>query len=138
MASKDLQGVVSVVPAIAPQALATNMTTTGFTIDTVDYESVLFVATTGFVTDGEFTFSVEESDLADMSDATVVPQADLSSLASVTALAAAQSNIARRLAYRGSKRYVRALVTQTGATTGGILSCVCVLGHPDISPTPLI
>lgn len=141
MASQDLQGVSKVLPAIIPQKVTGNADIVGFILDVVDYESVTFCVNTGVIEDGQFTFSLEESDFPDMSNANIISGPDvpeLPNLAAIQPLAAAQTAVARRIAYRGSKRYLRLTAHQTMSTNGGTIGATVVLGHPRIAPTPLI
>ena len=137
MASQDLTNEIKSETAIAPLTVTGNGVTTGLTIDTESFQgfsSLTFLFTSGVITDGTLVASVEDSNLANMSDAAVVPAAGL--IGTPPTFLAADDALSKRVGYRGDKRYVRVKLTQTGATTGGIIGCTAVLGHPGAAPTP--
>lgn len=108
-------------------ATRTNGTANGTTVDraaaNLSSPSILFVITTGTVTDGSHAFAVQESD--DGSAWTTAPAAVVQG-AAVT-VAAAGTNSVFEAGYTGSKRFARLTVTTTGATTGGTYSAAAVL-----------
>lgn len=133
MASRDLHNNVKIVPAIDPAAIRTgNAVTTGATIDTSGFESVEFAVQSGAITDGQFAISVEDGDQANMSDAAAVAAADL--IGAAPTLLATDDSVVKKVGYRGTKRYVRIKATQTGATTGGFVAAVAILGNPRSAP----
>lgn len=133
MASRDLHNNVKIVPAIDPAAIRTgNAVTTGATIDTSGFESVEFAVQSGAITDGQFAISVEDGDQANMSDAAAVAAADL--IGAAPTLLATDDSVVKKVGYRGNKRYVRIKATQTGATTGGFVAAVAILGNPRSAP----
>lgn len=137
MASQDLKNEIKTETAIAPLTVTGNGVTTGLTIDTEAFQgfsSLTFAFTSGVITDGTLTASVEEAALADMSDAVVVGAAGL--IGTLPVFLATDDAVSKRVGYRGDKRYVRVKLTQTGATTGGIIGCTAILGHPGAAPTP--
>lgn len=99
----------------------TNGTVNGTTVDRVADCSVLFVVTTGAVTDGTHTFTVQDSD----DGTTWATAADVQGTAPVVNSTKANSVI--DVGYRGPKRFCRLSVTTTGATTGGVYSAAAVL-----------
>jgi hypothetical protein len=130
---RDLHNNLNAVRGISPAAIiSANGTTTSQTIDVVEYGSVEFIFLAGAITDGTFTVTLYEGDASNMSDEAAVADADL--LGSEPALTSADANTVKRLGYIGSKRYVRAKVVQSGATTGGFLACAVVQGHPKRAP----
>ena len=74
------------------------------------------------MTDGTHTPSVEESD--DDSTYTAVAAADL--LGSLANLA---SNVGQSVGYRGGKRYIRARIAVSGATTGALDAALVIRGN---------
>lgn len=118
-------------------ALRTNGTVNGTTVDKADlsggadgFTSALLVVLAGTITDGTHTVIVQDSDdgsawgAAAASDVQGPP----------VALTSANSNTVAELGYTGPKRYLRASVTTAGATTGGTLGAVAVLGGETSSP----
>lgn len=131
MASKDLHNSIKVTPAINPAAAITgNATTTSSTIDTQGFESLEFVLQSGTITDGSFAVTLYEGDAANMSDEAVASD----TLGAAVNFAATDDNVVKKVGYRGSKRYVRLKLVQTGATSGGFVSAVAVQGHARNAP----
>lgn len=108
-----------------PSGTRTNGTVNGSTVDRTQGSnpSVLFVVTTGTVTDGTHAFAVQESD--DNSVWTAAPASAVQGTA--PSVAAAGSNSVFDVGYFGGKRYCRLSVTTTGATTGGVYSAAAVI-----------
>lgn len=108
--------------ALNPQTITGNSTTNGNTIDTQGFESVSFTVITGNITDGTVTPKLQHGDQSNLSDAADVSASDM--VGSFTAIAATDDNKAYTVNYIGGKRYVRVVLTQTGATSGGIYGAV--------------
>jgi hypothetical protein len=119
--------------AISPAAiLSANGTTTGQTIDVVEFGSLEFAFLAGAITDGTLTVTVYEGDESDMSDEAAVADGDL--LGTEPVFTSADANTTKKVGYKGNKRYVRVKVVQTGATTGGFIGCIATQGHPKTAP----
>ena len=130
---KDLHSNIKVSPAIDPAAIiAGNATKTGNTIDVNGYGSLEFIIISGAITDSTFTTTMYHGDESDMSDEEAVADADL--IGTEPVLVATDDSETHRVGYKGSKRYVRIKVVQTGATTGGFLCAVAIQGHPERGP----
>lgn len=84
-----------------------------------DYRTALFVVQAGAITDGTHVVTLEHSD--DNTTWSAAPDLGTASFAT------ADSNAVKDLGYNGQKRYVRCVLTATGATTGGVFSAVAVL-----------
>lgn len=121
---REMAPVNSLVPAAR-----TNGTANGTGADLAGYESATVLFPTGAVTDGTHTPKVQESD--DNSIFTDVATADLVG----TALVALTANSVQRIGYRGTKRYIRPVITTAGATTGAVCSAQVLRGHPHQVPT---
>lgn len=108
-------------------------------IDTQGYDSLTFVIATGNLADSDATFAVslEHGDAADLSDATPVPADDLVGTTAAASFTFANDDSVRKIGYRGSKRYVRLVITPSNndALAATFLSAVAVLGHPMQAPT---
>lgn len=129
MKVRDLHHSVKASPAINPAAAITgNGDTNSAWIDTQGFGSTEFVFQSGVITDGTFATKLQDADAANQSDVADVAAAGL--LGSAPAFAVDDDNKAKRVGYIGTKRYVRAVVTQAGATSGGFLAATCVQGHP--------
>lgn len=130
---KDLHSDIKVSRAISPAAaIANNAATDSQIIDTIGYESLLFVINAGALTDGTLTPSLQEGDAANLSDAANVAAGDTHGSSAV--INATDDNVVRKIGYRGNKRYVRLRLTQAGATAGGFVDAVAVQGHPQTQP----
>lgn len=134
MASKDLHSNIKAASALTPRTIATDTTTAGSTIDTSLYESVEFIVQSGTLTDGAYAVSLYAGDASNMSDEAAVTTAAGGLLGSLPSFAATDDNTVAKVGYCGGKRYVRIKVVSTGTTSGGLLSGVCVLGHPRTAP----
>lgn len=100
----------------------------GTTVDryqagTVEYRTLMFVVTTGTMTDGSHAFVVQDSD-----DGTTwgTPAAGEVQGTAPTVTSTGSDKVFD-VGYSGAKRYARLQVTVTGATTGGIYSAAAVL-----------
>jgi hypothetical protein len=112
-------------------ATRTNGTTNGTAIDLwmnsvgrQAFRSAMVLVHTGTLTDGTQTIEVQESD--DNSSWTAVADADLQG--TEPAIAASADNTLYEIGYRGTKRYIRVVDVVSGATSGGTLGAVVVLG----------
>lgn len=123
-------------PALA-SALRTNGTVNGSAADKADpsggydgFTTALLVVQAATITDGTHTVTIQDSD-----DGSTWAAADPATVQGApVALTSAQSNTVAELGYTGPKRYVRASVTTSGATTGGTLGAVVILGGQTALP----
>lgn len=120
--SRDIYSRVDEALSLVPAARTATANGTG--VDTAGYESAMVVVSTGTITDGTHTIEVQES--ADNATFTAVADADLQG--TEPAIVAADDNKIFRIGYKGSKRYLRAVVTVSGATTGGVYGANVVRG----------
>ena len=109
-------------------ATRVNGTANGATVDKLqagagDYNNVMFVVTSGAITDGSHAFTVEDSN--DGSTWAAAAATDVQG--SLPTLISTSDDVIRDFGYRGTRRYVRVVATTTGATTGGVFSCAAVL-----------
>lgn len=137
---RNLSEAVSVASTINP-ILGNNTTEgTGTAVDTKGYDSATAIFHFGISGDTlsgtvYVTPTLQESDTTTANDFTNVAAADL--VGSLTVIDdAAEDPATMVVGYRGTKRYLRALVTFTGTHTAGIpISAVIVRGHPKVAPT---
>lgn len=130
----DTYSIIKAQRGISPVAITTgNATLTSQIIDRQGYQGdTLFLFASGAITDGTFTVTVYEGAASDMSDETAVADADL--IGTEPVFADTDDNTVKKVAYKGAKRYCRAKAVQSGATTGGFLTCVVVQGSPRYAP----
>lgn len=127
----DADSLVTVRPAISPAA-ARSTATKGTAVDTLlangrHTKSVVFYIATGVVTDGTYTVKVQESDTTTDGDfADVVANRQFNNPGTIQTT---DDDKGFHISCRPNKRYVRLVVTPTGATTGAIYSAVAVLGE---------
>jgi len=120
---------ISPVQSIAAAVIKT--TANGSGVDLQDYEGATVIVTTGTVTDGTHTISLEES--SDNSTFTAVAATDM--VGSAPAIAAADDNKDYSFGYIGSQRYIRVVTTVTGSpSTGGAYAAVVLRGFPRHAP----
>jgi hypothetical protein len=128
MAADDLYDNVKALPAIRPDIARLNGSVNGPTVDRrvgrVFFRSVMFMVQSGAITDGSHVVNVQES--ANGSAWTDVPAADIRGGEPTILLA--NDNAAYEFAYTGNARYLRLQLTTTGATVGGFVDGVCLLG----------
>lgn len=109
-------------------ALRTNGTVNGTTVDLHENKdasrSAMLVVHTGTITDGSHAVILQESD--DNSAWGTVAAADLQG--SAPTIVSTDDDVLFELGYKGSKRYLRASVTTSGATTGGTFGAVILRG----------
>lgn len=126
MATRDLKNDVLAVHSIKPQVLGDG-TLLGTKADLFGYEAAMVLVNFGTWTDGTHTPSLLESD--DDSTYTAVAAGNLQgAFAAVTS--AANDDLVQQVGYIGGKRYIKAKIVTTGATTGIPASAVLVKGHP--------
>lgn len=122
---KDLQNNLNVVTSLGPAARTASANGTG--VDLSGYGGAMVIFQVGVITDGTHTPKIQESD--DDSTYTDVAAADQEGT-----LAALASNTVQRVGYKGVKRYLRTVVTVSGATTGGVYGAAVVRGYPRHAP----
>ncbi|WP_084963745.1 hypothetical protein [Thermoactinospora rubra] len=112
----------------------TNGTVSGTGVDRAQFgnmaNAVMIVAVAGAITDGTHAVNVQESD--DNSTWADAPASAL--LGTEPSFTSANANSTADVGYIGTKRYVRAQVVTTGATTGGAVGAVVILGDPRNAP----
>ncbi|MFJ2477114.1 hypothetical protein ACIOWI_29770 [Streptomyces sp. NPDC087659] len=105
-----------------------NGTVNGTTVDRFqstgpEYRTLMFVITTGVITDGSHAFTVQDSD-----DGTTWGSAAASDVqGTAPTVLSANDDTVFDVGYTGAKRYARLQVVTSGATTGGIFSAAAVL-----------
>ena len=122
---RDLKSNLQTVTSLAPAARTASANGTG--VDLQGFDAALISFVVGTITDGTHTPSIEES--ADNSVFSAVVAADL-----IGSLAVLASSTNQSIGYRGGKRYVRAVSTVSGATTGGVYAAVVTRGRPAQAP----
>mgnify|MGYP001244541368 CR=1 FL=1 len=122
---KDLKNYLDVVNSIDPDDYTA--TANGLGIDLQGFEGSAIVFSVGTVTDGTHTPKIQESD--DNSAWNDVASDDQEgTLSDLT------SDTNQRVGYKGAKRYLRAVLTISGATTGAQAASLVLRGIPHRAP----
>lgn len=129
----DISALVDVPSAVIRNGnAATNGGTGGGDLQGFNGAVVSFVA--GTITDGSVACKLQEDDAAGFGTAADVAAADVVGGVNLVTLALTDDNVTKELGYIGKKRYVRGVMTQSGATTGGYYSSQLIRGFPIKSP----
>lgn len=101
-------------------------------VDTAGYNSATAIVITGSLADVDATFTVliEDGDAANLSDAAAVDDAYLVGTEVLAGFTFAADNGARKIGYKGPKRYVRATVTPAANASAALIGVAWLLGHP--------
>ena len=134
---QDMMNNLHVKRVLSPASVADTTAQVGEIIDRQGYDSLTYVIATGSIADADATFTVllEEGDVANMSDAAAVADADLLGTEALAAFQFDDDNEVRKLGYKGHKRYTRLTITPVANASAALLSAVAVLGHPASAPT---
>ncbi len=118
----------------SPVAITDNTALVSQIIDLAGYDGCLFVYGTGTLADADATFTplLEEGDESDLSDAAGVANADMVGLE--TGFTFADDDEVYKLAYIGTKRYVRLTITPANNSGSAPLFSVAILGKPSLAP----
>jgi hypothetical protein len=136
---RDLHNHIYPKRGLSPVAAGTDNTAlVSQIIDTAGFNSVEWLTLIGANTDADVTFAtlVEHGDVANLSDATAVADADLLGTEAQAGFQYDDDNEVRKIGYIGNRRYVRVTITPTGNNSGNVFVAGCwVLGHPRSGPT---
>lgn len=126
------------VAAIAPVAARTDNTAiTSATLDLQGCGSASLVILTGTNTDANATFTlvINESDDSGMSGSNAVADGDLIGTEALASFDYADDGLTFWVGYKGSKRYINAVLTPAGNDSGNIfLSAIWLKGHLSFAP----
>ena len=122
---RDLKNNLQTVTSLAP--VARNASANGAGVDLQGFDAAMISFVVGAITDGTHVPSIEES--SDNSAFTAVAAIDL--IGTLGNLAASTN---QSIGYRGSRRYIRAVSTVSGATTGGIYAAAVLRSRPSQAP----
>lgn len=134
---RDLHNHIHVARCLSPASVADTTAQVGQIIDRQGFNSLEYIIAIGSVADADATFTVllEEGDVANLSDAAAVADADLLGTELLAGFQFDDDNEVRKLGYRGNKRYTRLTITPVANASAAVLSAVAVLGHPAHGPT---
>lgn len=124
MATHDLVHQVDTLQCLVPAARTASAN--GTAVDTAEGESVLFLFEFGTITDGTHTPKLQDS--PDNSTWTDVAAAGLLDNNMAAVNSSGGGSTVQKVGYIGAQRYVRPVLTVASATTGGLSSCIAVVG----------
>lgn len=139
---RDMANNIQVKRVLSPVSTADDTAQVGQIIDRLGFDALTYIIALGSIADSNVTVAVllEEGDVANMSDAAAVADADMISQTAGTAPETAAAfqfdddNEVRKLGYIGNKRYTRLTITPTGNGSAALLGAIAVLGHPHSMP----
>lgn len=138
---RDLINNILVKRVLSPVSVADTTAQVGQVIDIQGYDSATFIILTGSIADADATFTVllEESDASGSGFAAVADGHMLSQTSGTAAETAAafqfdDDNEVRKLAYVGSKRYLRLTITPVGNASAALIAATAILGNPGLAP----
>lgn len=94
------------------------------------YASAMLLVHTGAITDGTHAITLEVSD--DNSSWAAAASGDIQG--SLPSIGSSDDDKVYEVGYTGTKRYLRAVTTPTGTTTGGVYGATILLGFPTVLP----
>jgi len=122
--------------AISPVSVADNTAQTSEYVDVKGYDSLTFAIAIGSVADADATFAVTMTE-CDTSGGnyTAVATADITGTLTLAGFQFDDDNEVRKVGYRGSKRYVKLVITPSANASAALMSAVAVLERPSLAPT---
>lgn len=136
----DLHNNIDAVRIVGPVAIGANATISGKVIDRKGFGTVDFVLGYGaIVTTGTVvTPVVKEGDvtgtMTSVADSNLIGTEALAARLGGATTSGTGSNVAKRIGYSGSKRYVTVDMVKTGTTSVGCMSVTAILGSPANAP----
>lgn len=118
--------------AVATQAVIADTLIVGAIIDTLGFESLEYVVQVGVITTGTCSFVLEQGDDSGLSDAAVVPTAEV--LGALTGFLVTDDTSTKRVGSIGKKRYQRLSLQPAGTAAINFLGASAVLGNPKTAP----
>jgi hypothetical protein len=140
MNNSDLHSNIKQVVAVLPTVLGPTGAIAGAIIDRRGYGGVEFLPVYGAVTTTGtiVTAILKEGDvtgtLTSVADADMIGTEALASLLAGARTAGTGKEVAKRLGYKGSKRYVQLTLDGTGTTSAGVVAAVAVMFNPTVAP----
>ncbi|MDC3414272.1 hypothetical protein [Terrihalobacillus insolitus] len=122
---QDIKNSFDAPTTVAPASYTATVNGSG--VDLSNFDSNMAVFQVGAITDGTHTPKIQESD-------DNVTFTDVVSTDQIGTLSDLAANTNQRVGYVGIKRYVRAVVTVSGATSGGVYGATVVRGHARKKP----
>ncbi len=138
---RDLHNNIKQKMALDPVALGATGANAGRIIDTKGYTGVEFIllygaiTTTGTVVTPVLSEGDATGSLTSVADTDLIGTEALAGLAASTDRTSGSGKlVAKRLGYKGNKRYVKLNMNGTGTTSAGIIAATCLLFNPEAAP----
>lgn len=138
--NKDLFHQIKPIVVSATQTISTNTNTNSAGVDTKEFESLVVALVGHTITDGEYKVKLQHSD-DNSTDWQDVDDDGMIFTNTDAKLDGTTDNKILKIGYRGdsirgSRRYVRMVITSTGVTTGGAFTVLAILGDARIGVLP--
>lgn len=132
MARRSVYTNVTARQSLAPAARTATANGTGVdrNVGADMHRTAMVVVSTGTITDGTHTIEVQDSD----DNSTFTAVADQFLQGTEPAIGVADDDTVFFIGYIGVRRYLRAVTTVSGATTGGVYGALVLLGEPRRGP----
>jgi len=111
-----------------------NAATNGAGANLAGFNGATVLFHSGTLTDGSIACKLQEDSDSAFGTAADVAGADIVGGVNLVTLAATDDNVVKKLGYIGKKQYIRAVMTQSGATSGGTYGSIVHRGHPVKAP----
>lgn len=133
---KDIHFDTQLKRVISPVSVADNTAQVGQIIDRQGYNALEYLILTGSIADVDATFTVllEHGDVANLSDAAAVPDAQLIGTEVQAGFQFDDDNKVRKLGYIGGKRYSRLTITPVGNASAALIAAAAILREPAVDP----
>lgn len=128
MSTYDNASLLKFAKALNIQAITSNSTVAGNSIDTKGFESLTFLYEVGARTDGTFTVLIQDSD----DDSTFADVVDNFLIGTESAINTA--NTIKKIGYVGKKRYVKLSIIASAVTSGATVGATAILSHSATNP----
>lgn len=133
---KDIHSFIKTTRVVSPTSQSGNAALVGAIIDRQGFDSLEFVVTLGTISTPGTTYtpSIDEGDIANLSDATAVAAADLIGTIAQASFVDSEINTTKKIGYKGNKRYARLTLTPAGNTGASTICAVSVQGGAMLKP----
>lgn len=137
----ELHNNISQKRIVGPVAIGANATISGKIIDRQGYGGVEFIASYGAIatTGTVCTLVVKEGDatgsMTSVADADLLGTEALASRLGGATTSGVGANVAKRVGYKGTKRYVTVDVVKSGTTSVGCVAVNAILFNPNVAAT---
>lgn len=126
---RDLHNNINIKRVISPVSVADTTAQVGQIIDCQGNESLEYIIATGSLADADATFAVllEEGDVANLSDAAAVADADLLGTEALAGFIFSDDDKVFKLGYKGNKRYTRLTITPSANASAAVICAIAVM-----------